>query len=222
MALAGRLNAYADLLLSGRTALRACAPFEFDLFATHAPTFSPSLQPSPHWPQSHNPPVRVRLATDPHNHIQPRQIACQPSSLKAARLTLPCLTQPCAAPLVSRHAASSRYLLPFCSTSRAAAARSTHTRSTQASRVGLPSTAIHAACSRVVVGVARYSKIAKPSLQLLLLPAAVRHSVPPPQRTSSPAVLPPRDNCPPRRRLSTSASAQKSLAAHTLALALCR
>ena len=26
-----------------------CA-FEFDLFATHAPTFSPSLQPSPHWP----------------------------------------------------------------------------------------------------------------------------------------------------------------------------
>ena len=199
-----------------------CA-FEFDLFATHAPTFSPSLQPSPHWPQSHNPPVRVRLATDPHNHIQPRQIACHPSSLRASsRLTLPCLTQPCAAPLVSRHAASSRYLLPFCSTSRAAAARSTHTRSTQASRVGLPSTAIHAACSRVVVGVARYSKIAKPSLQLLLLPAAVRHSVPPPQRTSSSAVLPPRDNCPPRRRLSTSASAQKSLAAHTLALALCR
>lgn len=51
------------------------------------PPFLHPFNPLPTGPQSHNPPVRVRLATDPHNHNQPRQIALH-------HLVLPCLALP--------------------------------------------------------------------------------------------------------------------------------
>ena len=117
-----------------------CAGVESDLLLPTLPPFSPSLQPSPRWPQSHNPPVR--LATDPH--IQPDRkpqscTACRPRwSPALLSLALPLVASPAAGTCWTP--APPVWLPPGPHTHL-------HTREQASLRRG--STAIHAACSRI-------------------------------------------------------------------------
>jgi hypothetical protein len=136
-----------------------CAPFEFDLLLPTLPPFLHPFHPLPTGPQSHNSQQRARA-----------------SGLRAFPYSaLPCL----ALPLVTSQAAGTCW--PS-APPPVRLARSTHTRSTQAS-LTRGSTAIHAACSRAVV-VQWYSR-GNNTLLLSARRALQSAAAPPPPRQNS-------------------------------------